>query len=579
MSTINTHRLTFVGPRDASHGFPLWYEDETGTRLALGLAPDPFVPAVEVPSPGLPLAIPGNFPDEAFYWAAESEMAVGGAGVVGRARLILALEAAFGGTGVPDPTARVVFARIRVRMDDVVPGAQYVVTHPYGQTAPLTADDRGRVFDTEDRGIADEQFDAVLRDGLVAPFLRWATGAPAGYLGDGVTERPVTGSPFGTNFFRVDGPGVAAAGGPVDPADPTNPDRIQSSLFTVQGRIATQLGVELTAATYTRTGGAVVVDLHARSAPGQVLETAGTDLPRAAFAGADRDYTVRVDVPAVPGAAEAVNAGDVPVSRAIRPVVDRVDIQQALFSPSARTLTVSARSSDDTAPALTVAGLGALTADPTVFPGVDAVPAEVVVTSAAGGRASRPVALEGPAAASLPVVAAAGPDTSVVTGTPGQLDGTGSRGQVTAWSWTQVAGSPVVLTDEATPAPTFVAPAPGALTFRLTVQGAGGPATDEVSVTVVPVPPPDVITVTQAQFRTGRQQYRVSGTLVGTLPSTVTVTSQGVELGSSAVDAAGDWDVRRTLAATEAHLRPVPGSVVEVASTGAPVTAAVTIRN
>ena len=105
-------------------------------------------------------------------------MPVGGNGVVGRARLILALEAAFGGAGEPADDARVVFARIRVRMDDLIPFAKYVVTHPYGVTDELEADEDGRVFWTDDRGIADENFAAVVLAGRVAPFLRWDADAP-----------------------------------------------------------------------------------------------------------------------------------------------------------------------------------------------------------------------------------------------------------------------------------------------------------------------------------------------------------------------------------------------------------------
>ena len=89
--------LRAVGPPDPVHGFPLWYEDSDGTRLELGLDPtDPNLPALELPTPGAPVAFPDNFPDEAFYFTAEAEMLVGGpAGTTARARLILALEAAF----------------------------------------------------------------------------------------------------------------------------------------------------------------------------------------------------------------------------------------------------------------------------------------------------------------------------------------------------------------------------------------------------------------------------------------------------------------------------------------------------
>ena len=87
-----------------------------------------------------------------------------------------------------------------------VPGGSYVVTYPFGETGPLIADDRGRVFVTEDIGVAPLQFDGALA-GHVAPFLQWTSGAakdpgeadpPAGYLGDGSIAHTITGSPLGT---------------------------------------------------------------------------------------------------------------------------------------------------------------------------------------------------------------------------------------------------------------------------------------------------------------------------------------------------------------------------------------------
>lgn len=64
---------------------PERFEDAQGTRLALGLSrgEDPNLFPIEGVGPG-PLSIPDNFPDEAFYWSAEAEMPVGGAGVRSR---------------------------------------------------------------------------------------------------------------------------------------------------------------------------------------------------------------------------------------------------------------------------------------------------------------------------------------------------------------------------------------------------------------------------------------------------------------------------------------------------------------
>ena len=130
------------------------------------------------------MVFPGNFPDEAFYFAAEAEMLVGGPAASARARLILALEAAFGGTGAVVDGQQMVFGRVRLRIDDVEPGRTYTATGPYGVIAG-EADDRGRVFETEDIG-APGDFTSPFAS-RIGPFLRWATNPPAGYLGDGGT--------------------------------------------------------------------------------------------------------------------------------------------------------------------------------------------------------------------------------------------------------------------------------------------------------------------------------------------------------------------------------------------------------
>ena len=200
--------LIAVGPTDPVHGFPLWYEDSDGTRLELGLDPnDANLPALELPTPGAPVVFPnggpGNFPDEAFYFIAEAEMLVGGPAGSARARLILALEAAFGGTGAVVDGQQMVFGRIRLRIDDVEPGATYTATGPYGAISG-EADDRGRVFETEDIG-ATGDFTSPFAS-RIGPFLRWAANPPTGYLGDGVSERTVT---IGTGAT----PGLLPAGG------------------------------------------------------------------------------------------------------------------------------------------------------------------------------------------------------------------------------------------------------------------------------------------------------------------------------------------------------------------------------
>jgi hypothetical protein len=197
-----------------------------------------MAPAIgDLPQPGSPVAFPGNWPEEAFYFMAEARLQVGGNGTVGRARVIMALEAAFGGDGEPEAAPgvanpAVVFSRLRVRIDDVVPGATYVVRHPYGETRDLEADERGRVFYTCDLGICEDDPARVVTSGEIAPFLAWAGPLPQHYLGDGVTEHAVTHGPF-RNHVEILGPRIDEGS-----ADAAGPDRVAKALFTVQGRLA-----------------------------------------------------------------------------------------------------------------------------------------------------------------------------------------------------------------------------------------------------------------------------------------------------------------------------------------------------
>jgi hypothetical protein len=667
----NTDRLARVGPVSGVHGFPLWYRDAGGVRLELGLdRADPNLPAIGDPPPAPVPGFPADFPDEAFYFLAEARMTTGGGPAPGRARLVLALEAAFGGTGEVAAGQQMVFARIRVRIDDAVPGASYTVTHPYGVTAPLPADDRGRVFVTEDIGAVPLAFGDVVRDGQVAPFLTWSGGSPGGHLGDGVTPHAVTGSPFGTNLFRIDGPRVgnvgAAAGGP-------DIDTVETDLFTVQGRLATVAGVSVDRAVYTRdAAGGVVVDVFATTESGQSIEAGGPGLDPTRLVADGERYTARAGAgTAVPARIAVVNRTDVPPTTVeITPVPDAVTVTGAVHDLAAHTLTVTARSSDAQGPVLTTTGDGLppspLAAGTVTIPGVAVPPREVVVTSVAGGSDRRTVELTGPVTPPVPVVAAAGADATAQQGQTVTLDGSGSAGPVRSFAWAQSAGPNVALADATASRTTFVAPAvTGDLRFTLTVDGPGGPATDEVTITVaapVPavahagadltadvgatvtldgsastaalafawtqtggtpvgpltgadtarpgfvlpagtgvltfrltvtgplgdtatdevtvVPTLDDLRVGAAQFRTGRQQWRVSGTATGRTPDRVTVVLDGREVGTALVDPTGAWDVRRTVLAAESDLRPAIGDDVTVTSTrGATQVAAVLVRN
>jgi len=118
-----------VGPIDPSNGYPMFYEDANGVRL--DLCTDLANCFFEVPNPGLPASFPDNWPDEAFYWAAESIMSDATTGA--KAIIVMAREAAFFNDAVVDGD-QIVFSRTRFYIDGApqMIGNTYTITYPYG---------------------------------------------------------------------------------------------------------------------------------------------------------------------------------------------------------------------------------------------------------------------------------------------------------------------------------------------------------------------------------------------------------------------------------------------------------------
>jgi PKD repeat protein len=221
-----------VGPIDPNNGFPSWYRDTNGLSLDL-CTTDPLLCLLDAPitlsAPGLafPDNYGGTFPDELFWQRCDGLMTTSG---TGRALLVIALEAAFA-NGPVAAGDQVAFGRVRLRVDNLVAGATYTITTPVGVFSVVaTGSGPNSINVTTDVGLVPGVFPANL--GNVGPFLTWDTGLPildaAGneYVGDPNIEHTITGSPSGTNFFRIDGPAV---GGP-------GVNRIETNLFSVMGK-------------------------------------------------------------------------------------------------------------------------------------------------------------------------------------------------------------------------------------------------------------------------------------------------------------------------------------------------------
>lgn len=414
------------GPVDPATGFPTWYRDTKGTALELCLAqtPSPNAAAGGAPMcfPRAPDPVPpsfaGNLGAELFY--ASANAALTGANGFSM-KLDLALEAAYTG-GVAIRGTEMVFARVRVVMSVTVPGT-YTVYHPYGvEVFPDVQPGKRAVFFTQDVGLTPAAFDDAL-GGRVGPFLQWdflnvgeqldvtlPNGLVESYLGDPNLAHTVTGSPFDTNFLRVEGPPGSGLGG-------LGQDWVETPLFTVVGkRYTTPIPSKLTIAraSYTRDTAWTGVDVHATGPAGAQLLLTGADLPTAFLAGDGKGaFFSHGELPSTllpPGliVLSDVTPGAVPAA-VTSGVTDVVTVTQAIYDPTALpgpAVRVVAETSDHTAipPELKVLTLGlpatTLVQDP-ISPWIGSAliplsagaiaPSSVTVLSSVGGVGTAPV--------------------------------------------------------------------------------------------------------------------------------------------------------------------------------------------
>src|SRR3954447_14924616 len=219
---------------DPQNGFPTWYSDGTVKLQLCYMAGAGCLS--EPPNPEAPASYPENFPEEAFWFAAEASG--------GNLRLY---EAGLEGAHLNGPVVpgeQMGFGRLRFVVDNLRAGASYTIRHPYGENTFVAERDpkvatRGRIKQTIDAGVCTpsprvpcdwagvgEAFLGPDAGTTTSTFLR-QVGAAAGTLGDINTPRAVTGAPSGHNAVTISGPD---AGGP-------GVDTLTVGQFTVQGLI------------------------------------------------------------------------------------------------------------------------------------------------------------------------------------------------------------------------------------------------------------------------------------------------------------------------------------------------------
>ena len=283
--------LNAVAATVDANGYPSWYRDDNGVQvtpcydqipdttpgaLPGALLVDPFCllpPTIETDAngvqlwdPSLPLASFGNFPTEAFYYAATNTLLdlpgcpADGIAAGGKSVLLSGLESTFV-TGTPIAGDQITFGRTRYFTKGLCKNTDYVFTSPYG-VATLKSDANGAVAANRKVDIgclaAPCNFSDALADPVFDGMLRWTQGtgilgdeiAPPGYLGDPLTPHRVTGGTYKIGGVPVDyyeikraDTGVVVAGGP------------SANLWNVVGKTAVVSGLPSTIAFPARSVG------------------------------------------------------------------------------------------------------------------------------------------------------------------------------------------------------------------------------------------------------------------------------------------------------------------------------------
>ena len=384
--------LAEVGPIDPVKGFPQWIQDWNGVALQIGLDGDGStgLSLFDPVDPEFPFSAVVGFGAEAFYMSAESSITLPGNR---DARLVLAVEAAYA-ADEPIDGDQTVFARVRIRIDTPVPG-DYTVIHPYGVNffPNRAAGDRGINYTSDIGGITPD-FSRVL-GGAIGPYLRAVNPPPpAGYIGNPQVDQTVTGSPFGTNFFRIEGP-------PGADLDGAGNNFVQTELFQLCGKHfdgQTPTPMRLDRATYSRNTLGKFIDVYATAVPtATLIVNAGptiVDVPM--ITDGTGNYFARLPVGAeTPLPATVAVTGTNPPSSLpttlTTNLVDAVHVTRALYDATNHVLTIDATSSDTLPrPTLTVVGYGTMSPSwRLVVPDVAVPPGSVTVTSSAGGSGTR----------------------------------------------------------------------------------------------------------------------------------------------------------------------------------------------
>jgi hypothetical protein len=402
----------------ATGGFASWYQDSHGRTLDLCLtkAVSSRVPgAPGTPSymcllgavPGVfddtqPIVFPTNFPDEAFWFTGDGSIVDAARGI--DLTYVSAVEAAFAAEE-PKEGDQVSFGRIRIRVDVPTAGV-YTITHPYGvDIFDVPAGGSRAINMTRDIGIGTpKNYDGALKSDI-GPFLRSVngpytetnpvTGQAEQFVGDPNLSEAFTGSPYNTNYIRIEGP---------------NGLDLRTTVMAISGKLSTVVRptpIIAERSTYSRIAGesapVAQQDVFVMAPPPPATVTLDSNSPVLNLTEADTTghwYAQSSTNPTLPSSLTltADNHLAIPTSTPTSvsmPLTDLVVISRAEYSLSNGQITVVASTSDETSPpVLTVTtgtgvAIGALSGEGAVkslSTGISPIPpAKVHVASSNGG--------------------------------------------------------------------------------------------------------------------------------------------------------------------------------------------------
>ncbi|WLH14953.1 hypothetical protein PSH74_11920 [Pseudomonas hefeiensis] len=415
------------GPYVPANGsFAAWYQDSHGRTLDLCLskALSSRVPSAPgAPSymcllgatPGVfddtqPIVFPSNFPDEAFWFTGDGSIVDAARGI--DLTYVSAVEAAFAAEE-PVEGDQVSFGRIRIRVDVPTAGV-YTITHPYGvDIFDVPAGGTRAINMTRDIGIGTPKtYDGALKSDI-GPFLRSVngpytetnpvTGSAEQFVGDPNLEEAFTGSPFNTNYIRIEGP---------------NGLDLRTTVMAISGKLSTVVRptpIIAERSTYSRKAGesapVAQQDVFVMAPPPPATVTLDSNSPVLNLTEADTTghwYAQSATNPTLPSTLQvtADNHLAIPTSTPTTipmALTDLVVISQAQYSLSTGQITIVASTSDETSPPVLTAtsgtgvAIGSLSGDGAVkslATGISPIPpAKVRVTSSNGGSDTEEVVI------------------------------------------------------------------------------------------------------------------------------------------------------------------------------------------